>query len=324
MSQLETTRLENEFLRLTTLNLGARIHRLELVPLNRPLVLSYPRLTDYEGEPNFLNATIGPNANRLAGGHFDLPDGPQEWGCNEGEKNLHSGALALHQRRWTLDRVQQQAADQAPSLTYTIEMDQPVAYQAQVTYQLEGPALRIQIQAQSPHWALFNFTNHTYFNLAGGGAADEVPSIAHHRVRLFADFWTPFRADQLPDGRVLATSGTPLDLDGSRLLGEDLARLATFDGSQGFDHNYVVKGRGLRPLAELRVPDLSLTLSSDAPAFQFYTGQGLRWAGQACPFKGLCVEPQFVPDAIHFPYLAQPVFAPGQPFERTVVYRFDW
>jgi aldose 1-epimerase len=131
-------------------------------------------------------------------------------------------------------------------------------------------------------------------------------------------------------------------------------------GPPGFDHNFVVTGgcaaphadtaaaaaaaaapgSGVRHVATVRDPGSgrTLTVESDAPGVQFYTGNYLGptpgKGGAVYPrHAGLCLETQHFPDsaagraaapgrAAAFAAGAAPVLRPGGEYAHTVVYRF--
>ena len=116
----------------------------------------------------------------------------------------------------------------------------------------------------------------------------------------------------------MPTAGTPFDLNVPRPLGEVLAQ----DHPQlalagGIDHNWALSG----PVS-LACPrtGLSLTLTTDQPGLQVYSGQGL--AAPFAPHGGLALEPQGFPDAVNQPGFPSVLLRPGQTYRRRAVYRF--
>ena len=112
-----------------------------------------------------------------------------------------------------------------------------------VEYQIVGAALEITYTAKPSADTPINLTNHCYFNL--GGHDSGMPR--YHRVMICGDFYTAADQNCLPTGEILRTAGTALDLRELVPLGESLERLEKSNLSfNGFDHNYVVAGRGFR------------------------------------------------------------------------------
>ncbi|MFR4440949.1 MAG: hypothetical protein ACLT46_14710 [Hungatella sp.] len=98
-------------------------------------------------------------------------------------------------------------------------------------------------------------------------------------------------------------------------LGESLERLEKSNLSfNGFDHNYVVAGRGFRLAAAAEDPESGRRMEvwTDRPGVQFYTANHLD--GQTACKEGMlynrhcayCFETQNFPDAVHWSYF-QPI-----------------
>ena len=68
-----------------------------------------------------------------------------------------------------------------------------------VTYKLTSDdALRIEYLASTQKNMVINFTNHSYFNLAGNGSG----SVAGQRLLVNADRYTPVGPDPIPIGEI--------------------------------------------------------------------------------------------------------------------------
>jgi aldose 1-epimerase len=97
-----------------------------------------------------------------------------------------------------------------------------------------------------------------------------------------------------------------------------------FQSSGSLDHCFVVQNpsKSVQPLAVLTAPDrqLSLTVLSDLPGVQVYSGDGL-----AAPFKprqGICLEAQFWPDAPNQPDFPSTLLRAGESYQQQIIYRF--
>ena len=130
--------------------------------------------------------------------------------------------------------------------------------------------VRIDYSATSDADTVVSLTNHTYFNLDGEGTGP----VDAHRLAVSADAFTPVDSELIPTGEIRDVTGTPFDLRLPVRLGDVLGRDdEQLTHGKGFDHNLVVTGTGLRPVATLRGSSgRTLEITSDQPGVQVYTG----------------------------------------------------
>jgi aldose 1-epimerase len=96
----------------------------------------------------------------------------------------------------------------------------------------------------------------------------------------------------------------------------------------GIDHNFVLRGTGLRSAALLVSPATrtSLELLTDQPGLQVYTGNVLGGPGRAGRRyrvgDGIALEPQLAPDTPNHPDWPSARLEPGQTYRSTIEWRF--
>lgn len=268
------------------------------------VVLGYDDAAGYLNGRAYIGATVGRNANRIAGACFVLNGTTWPLSANEGPNSLHSGPEGWHKRLWKV------AEKSETSITFLLESphgDQgfPGNLTVRVTYSIEAPAtLSIRYQALCDRDTIFNPTNHSYFNLAG---RNEPKSALKQTLMMPARTYTPFGRGKLPTGDVQPVEGTPMDFRTPKTLDRDMGLFF-----RGYDHNFEVF---CNPCAILRDPDSGRTMavSTDCPGLQLYTTR-----------YGICLETQFWPDAVHHPDWAQPIIRAGVPYESRTSFTFSW
>lgn len=309
--------IENPFIKLTLTDFGARVVELVIKPLNRNVVLGYKDLFDYLDDPNYFGATIGPNANRIKDGRFTLEGKEFEWDINNGPNNNHSGKYGLDKAIWDLSKKDEN------SIEFTIKRAQPFKYEASVNYSLSEDGLDIKIRAQGEETSLFNFTNHSYFNL-DGWSAETMNDISNHNVQLYSNKVTLSDENLIPTGQIHETKEGTYDFTSPKSLWEMLSKNKDFLAiTKGYDNNYLMDEPVFQKFAKINVKDLVLGVYSDAPGFQFYTGNFIKINGEDKPYLGLCIEPQDVPNSINSTEFEKPVYEKGEIFERNISYRFE-
>jgi len=282
------------------LTLGATVHRL-LVD-GRTVVLGLADVAERLAGPDYVGATIGRYANRIAGGRFPLAGTTVQLGANDRGNNLHGGPEGFDVRVWD---VVSHSADAVELSLVSPDGDQgfPGTVTARVRYAVLGDVVTVEMSATTDATTVVAMTNHAYFNLDSDGTIDD------HELVVDADAYTPVDDTAIPLGEHAAVAGTPYDLRSP----------APLRGS--IDHNYVVRGTGLRRHASLSTSRTTLEVWSDQPGLQVYTGDGFDGTVHG-PRAGVALEPQVFPDSPNHPEWPSPVLEPGETYRSAIEWRF--
>jgi aldose 1-epimerase len=314
-------------LRLEVLAYGAAVHRLEVPTAHGPrnVVLGHRTPAGYATGSDFHGATIGRYANRVAGGRFRSGGSTYRLEVNENGNTLHGGPGGFHTRTWTTEKV----GDRSVTMSLVSpDGDQgfPGELRAQVTYTVHGDEVAVDLSATTSATTVVNLTNHSYFNLDGEGAG----SVDDHELRVAADSYTPVDDRLLPTGEVAPVDGTPLDLRRPTRLGDAVrTEHPQLAASRGIDHNLVPGGSGMREVARVATSDLAMSLWTDAPGLQVYTGNFLDGSAVGTGGRvyrqgdGLALEPQAFPDSPNHPEFPSVRLDPGEVYRRSIRWRFS-
>ena len=291
------------------------------------VVLGFDDLAGYESGANqYFGCTTGRFANRIRAGKFALDGVDYQLAVNNGPNHLHGGPeRGLDKVSWEAE-----ALDDGIRFTYSSpngEENFPGKLDLVVTYTLDDSnALRIEYTATTDRPTIVNLTNHSYFNLAGHGAA----SVLDHLVWIDADRYTPTDDTLIPTGELTEVAGTPFDFRTRRRLGERIEQLINTPAG-GYDHNYVLNGTQgeLRKIAEVADPKSGrvMTVATDQPGVQLYTGNGLSGQTGKCgqtyaKHSAVCFEAQHFPDSPNQPSFPTTELRPGETYRHVCVYAF--
>ncbi|HMN45988.1 MAG TPA: aldose epimerase family protein [Povalibacter sp.] len=315
--------------------LGAALQSLQVPDRNgKPgdVVLGYATAAEYLAKPQYFGATVGRYANRIRGGRFSLDGKSYQLAANDGPNHLHGGVKGFDKAVWKIDAVNSGSPASVALSHVSPDGDGgfPGTLEVTATYSLnEKNELSLEYRATTDKPTVLNLTNHSYFNLAGGG------DILGHRLTLLADAYTPVDATLIPTGERRNVAGTPFDFRQPRAIGERVR-----DGhdeqirfGRGYDHNYVLRDEAgtLRRAAKLEDPASGrvMELLTAAPAVQFYSGNFLDGTsigkGGRIHRQGdaLCLEPQVFPDSPNHADFPSARLNPGDTYTNVIVYRFS-
>jgi aldose 1-epimerase len=285
----------------------------------------YVRTFNGPGNP-FFGAIIGRYANRIAHAAFTLDGNKYSLPKNDGDNTLHSGPHGFNNVVWKGRPVAN-----GIELTY-LSKDGDAGFPGNlttvVTYTLEKGALRIEYSATTDRDTVINLTNHSYFNLAGGG------DILNDLITIHASRFTPVDSALIPTGELKSVESTPFDFRkptpvGQRINADDeQIRLG-----HGYDHNWVLDSGGGKLTEAAEVYDSTsgrvLKVLTDQPGIQFYTGNFLDGTVKGKGGKvyerrsALCLETQHFPDSPNHLDFPTTELKAGQRYHTVTVFSFS-
>lgn len=291
------------------------------------VVLGHDSLEGYLNHSRYFGALIGRHANRIARGRFALDGIEYRLSTNNGANHLHGGMRGFDKVVWTPREI-----EDGLELRYASpdgEEGYPGNVEAIVTYTLtESNELRIDYRATTDRKTIVSLTNHSYFNLAGGG------TILGHELQINADAFTPVAHGLVTTGEILCVQDTPMDFRSPTAIGRHIDD----DDEQlqhagGYDHNFVLRDQSaaMTPAAVLFDPSAGrkLEIFTTEPGMQFYSGNFLDGSiigknGRAyVRHSGCCLEAQHFPDSPNHPNFPSTVLQPGEEYRQTTVHRFS-
>jgi aldose 1-epimerase len=311
------------------LTLGAAVHRLTVGcgdGERRNVVLGHPDVAERLASGDYIGGVIGRYANRIAGGRFTLDGRDVEVRTHDRGNSLHGGPEGFDVRRWD---VESHDADELVLSLVSPDGDQgfPGTVSARVRYQVEGQTVRVTLEATTDATTVVNLTNHAYFNLDGEGAG----TIDGHELLVEADDVTPIDGTGIPSGGHSPVDGTPFDFRTPTQIGPAIrTEHPQVVDAHGIDHNFVVRGAGLRRAATLKSARTRtvVELWTDQPGLQVYTGNFLdgtrrsTGGGRYRQGDGVALEPQLFPDSPNRPGWPSATLRPGETYAAHLEWRF--
>jgi aldose 1-epimerase len=294
------------------------------------VVLGLDDLKGYLGDHPHFGGVIGRFANRIAKGKFSIDGQEYQLATNNGPNTLHGGEVSFDRRVWKGEPLSV-AKGAAVRLTYVSpdgEEHFPGSLTVRVVYTLmEDDALKIEYFATTDKPTAINLTNHSYFNLSGGG------NVLGYVLTLNASRCTPVDSTLIPTGELAPVKGTAYDFTKPMTIGSRIAELAKVKEAGGYDINYVVDGENgaLRKAAKVVDPasGREMEVWTTAPGVQLYTAnwldgsiRGKRGVAYG-KYGAVCLETQNFPDAVNHANFPSAILRPGATYYSATIYKFS-
>lgn len=289
------------------------------------IALGYPDTSSYISDGPCAGKTIGRFAGRIAGARIEIDGIESRLEANEGTTCLHGGH-DLHNRVWEAEiipggiKFSCLSPDGCKGFPGNFRVEAAYTWD----YSDDVNVLSVKYTATTDAPTAINITNHAYWNLR----ADFTPeSLYEHRLTMPAPSFVEIDADHLNTGRVLPVDGTPMDFrSGASLAHTASTSFEPIAMERGYNHCFILdhagKADALPRCAVLSdiVSGRSLTVSSNAPALQLYTGNWLNGSAEA--HHGVPADHCAVALELQSPTEPVSVLRPGETYFRQIDFEF--
>lgn len=313
-------------------NYGARITHFIVEDFqNQPtdIVLGFNDIESYiRANERYHGVTVGPFANRIAGGNFKLGTKVFQLDCNDGENTLHSGPNGFHDRVWNVEAISRSEISLRINHQH-LSGGFPGDIDCSINFTLtDEDELKMQYHAKTNEDTVINLTNHAYFNLNGEGSGTTL----NHQVKINADKFVEIDESSIPAGSLIKVDQTPFDFRNLKFIKEDIEvdDLQLKNGN-GYDHSFELNKNDIElSFAASAIGDKSkikLEVFTTEPAMQFYSGNFLNGKdkGKSGVYyerrTGFCFETQHHPDSPNQPNFPSTFLAKGEEFNSTTIYK---
>ena len=293
MEEIKIYTLENEFLKVELLNLGAIIKKIELKDKNgniKNVVLGYEDIEKYRENPAYLGAIIGRTTGRIKDGILKLDGTEYQLDKNNNGNTLHGGKNSISHRFWNVQNIENGLCFSIKSCH--LDNGYPANVEIKVSYILSENELLIKYFATTDSLTYLNLTNHSYFNLSGN--PDNI--IYEDILKIDSDYLIGINENSIPCETI--------NLDNNIFNFKEAKKLEEFfkaDDKQktiannGIDHPYIFNEK----IGKLEIKNIKsgikMSVETNNPAVVIYTANYLQDIG----FKkhsAICFETQEVPN----------------------------
>lgn len=285
--------LENKYLKVEILNLGALIKKIEVKTKNKGnknVVISYERIEDYEKNPAYIGAIIGRNSGRIKNGLLKIEDKEFCLEKNNGNNNLHGGINSISHKIWEVEIKKDRLSCKIKSAH--LENGFPGNVEINVDYILKDNELILEYHAKTDIKTYINLTNHSYFNLS-----PDDKLIYDDILEINADKLIKIDKDSLPY-ELMDLKNTIFDFRQTKKIQDffktedEQKRLA----NNGIDHAYILNQSEKSPIIIYNEKSgIKMEVKTDNPAVVVYTANYFEDIGLK-KHSGICFETQEAPN----------------------------
>ena len=312
-------------------NYGGRLVRILVPGKNDDLVSVIKGYDNLEGflldGGNYLGATCGRFANRIAKAKFVAGGEDFNLAANNGDNSLHGGIDGFHVQLWDAwiegDAVIMEYVAKDGEEGFPGELSVEVMFTWSETCELS-----MLVTANTTKPTPVNITNHAYFNLNGEG------DILGHEMRINGNRYIPILADAIPTGEIRLVNGTAFDFTSAKAIGKDIesGEEQLLNGN-GYDHCFVLNKDEFGDLvlaADVFAPQsgVGLRVYTTMPGVQLYSGNYLTSVVPGLEGKlyskrqAFCLEPEFFPDSPNQSGFPDCILKPEDTFQETMIFQF--
>ncbi len=288
------------------------------------VVYGYDTEEEYVKGDDYVGATVGRFANRIANSEFTLGGTTYKLNANNGKNQCHGGLVGFDKKKWTIRDADYDYVCMT-LLSPDGEENYPGTVGVTLTMSLsEDNEFAIRYVAEADRATPINLTNHSYFNLGGRYSGDIKDTV----LWIDADHYLPTDEELIPTGEIRAVDGTPFDFRTPKKKGRDMDfGNVDIKYGRGYDHCFAFKGwekcvshSEIKPRA--MAADLktgrTLEMFTNSPCVQLYTANTLT----NHHYEAFCLETQFMPDSVHHENFTDCILRPHTRYEFTTVYKF--
>ena len=290
--------IENKFLKIKTLNIGASLFEVYHKSKKINLILNLGSKENYKFKNFCVGSTCGRYAGRIGNAEFFIGKKKFFLSKNDGDNTLHGGKIGFDRLVWKkINHTKNKIIYQVKSK----HLDQgfPGNLIVNCIYKIFKNELLIQYTYKSDLPTHVNLTNHSYWNLN----RDKVKNIFNHDLKINSDKYLKVDNSLIPNGKITNVKNSIYNFKKLSNLKDKIDLLLNEKklkkiNQSGFDTTYSIIKNSKNYVASLsnKKNDIKIDLFSNLPGVQLYTGHKLNYKKKLKPYQGICLETQYYPD----------------------------
>ena len=300
--KISCSTIENKYLRIKTLNIGATLFEVFHKDKKVNLILNLGSKDNYKSKNFYVGSTCGRFAGRISKSRFIIGNKKYKLSNNEGKNLLHGGKKGFDRLIWKKTKHLKQ------KIVYKIQsphLDQgfPGNLLVKCIFELKKNNFFIKYEYVSDKLTHVNLTNHSYWNLN----LNKKKNIFNHDLKINANQYLDVNNYLIPTGKIKIVNNSINDFRQYSNIGKKIKlnsikkikKISKTINQSGFDLTYVKNKKPGNFIASLKNKEskIKIDLYTDLPGVQLYTSQSLKYKKKLFPYQGVCLETQFFPES---------------------------
>ena len=318
MQKIKKQIIQNKYLKVSTLNIGASLFEVIFKSKKINLILNLDNIENYKYKHQYIGSTCGRYSNRISNGFFFIRGKKYNLTKNDKKNTLHGGKEGFDKKIWKLIH---KSKDKIIYNLISKDLDQgfPGNLNVKIEYKLKNNKLISTYTYFSDKYTHVSLTNHSYWNLN----QNKNLKIFNHDIKINSNHYLPVNKKDIPLGNKKSVYNTFFDLRKFNNIGRK-----TLNGKKGIDVNYVVNSHKSSDVVTLinKKTKIKLKLKTNQPGLQFYTGHKLSSFKNPInfsPFQGLCLESQYFPNSPNEKNFPSTLVIPNKKYVMKTYYTFE-
>jgi|TARA_B100000959_G_scaffold277406_1_gene333916 aldose 1-epimerase len=300
--KISCSTIENKYLRIKTLNIGATLFEVFHKDKKVNLILNLGSKDNYKSKNFYVGSTCGRFAGRISKSIFIIGSKKYKLSNNEGKNLLHGGKKGFDRLIWKKTKHSKQ------KIVYKIQsphLDQgfPGNLLVKCIFELKKNNFFIKYEYVSDKLTHVNLTNHSYWNLN----LNKKKNIFNHDLKINANQYLDVNNYLIPTSKIKSVNNSINDFRKYSNIGnkiklnsiKKIKKISKTIDQSGFDLTYVKNKKPGNFIASLKNKEskIKIDLYTDLPGVQLYTSQSLKYKKKLFPYQGVCLETQFFPES---------------------------
>tara|TARA_B100001250_G_scaffold381503_1_gene373877 strand:- start:141 stop:1097 length:957 start_codon:yes stop_codon:yes gene_type:complete len=313
---IKSSIIENKYLKIKTLNIGASLYEVNFNKQN--LILNLGSIKNYKTKHPFVGSTCGRYANRISKGQFFIKGIKYKLIRNENSNTIHGGKKGFDKIIW---KIQEHSKEKIVYSLKSKHLDQgfPGNLRVFCEYMLKKNELVLSYYFKSDKYTYVNLTNHSYWNFN----RKKKIKIFNHDLKINSSYYLPVNNQNIPLGNKKKVFNNDYDFRKFSNLGNK-----TSYGNKPYDINYItgIKKKHFVACLISRTSKVKMKIFSNQPGLQLYTGHKLNFKSKQkklSNFQGVCLETQHFPNSPNQKNFPSTLVLPNKNYKLFTIYKFE-